>query len=131
VKYLKIFLVYLVSAILVFAAAFNSEAKSSLRIVKCDESKMIDVFIKPNFGTIINFPVKPDNVVLGGPRQFAIEYIKNDLALTALSSNANTNLFVYLLGRRCGFHLITSGSQFDNLVQVRDPEDNKIKVPFE
>ncbi len=116
---------------LVFAAAFKSEAKSSLRIVKCDESKMIDVFIKPNFGTIINFPVKPDNVVLGGPRQFAIEYIKNDLALTALSSNANTNLFVYLLGRRCGFHLITSVSQFDNLVQVRDPEDTKIKVPFE
>lgn len=129
-KSLKIFLVYLGSTILVFAAGFNSEAKSSLRIVKCDESKMIDVFIKTNFGTIINFPVKPDNIVLGGSRQFAIEYIKNDLALTALSSNANTNLFVYLLGRRCGFHLITSSSQFDNLVQVRDPEDTKIKVPF-
>lgn len=130
-KSIKIFFIYLVSSILVFAVALNSEAKSSLRTVKCDESKMIDVFIKPNFGTIINFPVKPDNVVLGGPRQFAIEYIKNDLALTALSSTANTNLFVYLLGRRCGFHLITSVSQFDNFVQVRDPEETKIKVPFE
>lgn len=129
-KSLKIFFIYSVSALLAFGLAFETQAKSSLRIVKCDESKMIDVFIKPNFGTIINFPVKPDNVVLGGARQFAIEYIKNDLALTALSSNANTNLFVYLLGRRCGFHLITSSSQFDNLVQVRDPEDTKIKVPF-
>lgn len=130
-KFAKVVLIYSVAAMLVFVSAFKSEAKSSLRIVKCDEAKMIEVYIKPNFGTIINFPVKPDNVVLGGPRQFAIEYIKNDLALTALSSNANTNLFVYLFGRRCGFHLITSSSQFDNLVQVRDPEDTKIKVPFE
>ncbi|MEY4616382.1 MAG: hypothetical protein RJB66_1342 [Pseudomonadota bacterium] len=130
-KYLKVLFLHSASAFLVCGFVFHAQAKSSLRIVKCDESKMIDVIVRPNFGTIINFPVKPDNVVLGGPRQFAIEYIKNDLALTALSSTANTNLFVYLLGRRCGFHLLTSGSRFDNLVQVRDPEDAKIKVPFE
>lgn len=129
-KYLKAFMVYLGAAALVFLLVRESEAKTSLRVVKCDESKMIDVFVRPNFGTIINFPVKPDNVVLGGQKQFGIEYIKNDIALTALTSNSNTNLFVYLLGRRCGFRLITSSSQQDNLVQVRDPEDSKMKVPF-
>lgn len=129
-KYLKAFMVYLGAAALVFLLVRESEAKASLRVVKCDESKMIDVFVRPNFGTIINFPVKPDNVVLGGQKQFGIEYIKNDIALTALTSNSNTNLFVYLLGRRCGFRLITSSSQQDNLVQVRDPEDSKMKVPF-
>lgn len=129
-KYFKAFMVYLGAAALVFLLVRESEAKASLRVVKCDESKMIDVFVRPNFGTIINFPVKPDNVVLGGQRQFGIEYIKNDIALTALTSNSNTNLFVYLLGRRCGFRLITSASQQDNLVQVRDPEDSKMKVPF-
>ena len=123
-------MVYLGAAALVFLLAQESEAKTSLRVVKCDESKMIDVFVRPNFGTIINFPVKPDNVVLGGQKQFGIEYIKNDIALTALTSSSNTNLFVYLLGRRCGFRLITSQSQQDNLVQVRDPEDSKMKVPF-
>lgn len=129
-KYLKAFMVYLGAAALIFLLVRESEAKTSLRVVKCDESKMIDVFVRPNFGTIINFPVKPDNVVLGGQRQFGIEYIKNDIALTALTSNSNTNLFVYLQGRRCGFKLITSSSQQDNLVQVRDPEDSKMKVPF-
>jgi hypothetical protein len=129
-KFLKAFMVYLGAAALVFLLVRESEAKASLRVVKCDESKMIDVFVRPNFGTIINFPVKPDNVVLGGKKQFGIEYIKNDIALTALTSNSNTNLFVYLLGRRCGFRLITSSSQQDNLVQVRDPEDSKMKVPF-
>jgi hypothetical protein len=131
VKYLKVLLIYLGAACLLFLIVNDSEAKTSLRTVRCDEAKMIEVYIRPNFGTIINFPVKPDNVVLGGQRQFGIEYIKNDIALTALSSNSNTNLFVYLLGRRCGFHLITSNSQQDNLIQVRDPEDLKMKVPFQ
>lgn len=129
-KLLRIVLIYLGAAALLLLIVNDSEAKTSLRTVKCDESKMIEVYIKPSFSTIINFPVKPDNVVLGGKNQFGIEYIKNDLALTALSSNARTNLFVYLFGRRCGFQLMTSSSNHDNLILVRDPEESKIKVPF-
>lgn len=129
-KILRITLIYLGAASLLFLLVNHSEAKTSLRTVKCDESKMIEVYVKPSFSTIINFPVKPDNVVLGGKNQFAIEYIKNDLALTALASNSRTNLFVYLFGRRCGFQLMASASQHDNLILVRDPEETKIKVPF-
>lgn len=129
-KILRIILIYLGAASLLFLLVNDSEAKTSLRTVKCDESKMIEVYVKPSFSTIINFPVKPDNVVLGGKNQFAIEYIKNDLALTALASNSRTNLFVYLFGRRCGFQLMASASQHDNLILVRDPEETKIKVPF-
>lgn len=129
-KLLRIVLIYLGAAALLLLIVNDSEAKTSLRTVKCDESKMIEVYIKPSFSTIINFPVKPDNVVLGGKNQFGIEYIKNDLALSALSSNARTNLFVYLFGRRCGFQLMTSSSNHDNLILVRDPEESKIKVPF-
>lgn len=99
-----------------------------LRVVNCDEAKMVPIYVKPNFGTILNFPIKPDNVLLGGNKQFGIEYIKNDIALTALSSNASTNMFVYLFGRRCGFQLKVSNGQYDNVVRVRDPEENKIRV---
>ena len=127
---LKIVLIYLGVASLLLLLVNDSEAKTSLRTVKCDESKMIEVYVRPSFSTIINFPVKPDNVVLGGKNQFAIEYIKNDLALTALSSNARTNLFVYLFGRRCGFQLMASSANHDNLILVRDPEESKIKFPF-
>lgn len=130
-KYLRVLLIYLGAACLMFLFIGDADAKTSMRVVACSEDKMIDVYIRPNFGTIINFPVKPDNVVLGGQKQFGIEYIKNDIALTALSSNSNTNLFVYLMGRRCGFHLITSSAQQDNLVQVRDPEDSKMKVSIQ
>ncbi len=129
-KILRIALIYLGAAALLLLMANDSKAKTSLRTVMCEESKMIEVYLKPSFSTIINFPVKPDNVVLGGKNQFAIEYIKNDLALTALSSTARTNLFVYLFGRRCGFQLITSSASHDNLILVRDPEETKIKVPF-
>lgn len=127
---LRILLVYLGAASLLFLFLEDSEAKTQLRTVKCDESKMIEVYVRPNFSTIINFPIKPDNVVLGGKNQFAIEYIKNDLALTALASNSKTNLFVYLFGRRCGFQLMASTQSHDNLILVRDPEEVKINVPF-
>lgn len=130
-KFIRVLIIYLGAACLLFLFVNDSEAKTQLRTVKCDESKMIDVYVRPNIGTIINFPVKPDNVVLFGKNQFGIEYIKNDIALSALTSNANTNLFVYLLGRRCGFHLVTSTANQDNLIQVRDPEDSKMKVPFQ
>lgn len=129
-RVLKILLVYLGAAALLLLLVNDAEAKISLRTVKCDESKMIEVYIKPSFSTIINFPIKPDNVVLGGKNQFVIEYIKNDLALTAMSSSARTNLFVYMFGRRCGFQLMTSSTNHDNLILVRDPEESKIKVPL-
>lgn len=99
-----------------------------IRTVKCDENRMIDVYIKPSFTTIINFPVKPDNVVLGSKNQFSVDYIKSDLAVSSLGLSSNTNLFVYLFGRRCGFLLITSSSNHDNLLLVRDPEEVKMKV---
>lgn len=75
--------------------AISPVAFADARVVKCDESKVATIYIRSNFGTVINFPVKPDNVLLGSTKQFGVEYIKNDIALTALSSNANTNMFVY------------------------------------
>lgn len=103
-------------------------AFANSRTVKCDESKIATIYIRPNFGTVINFPIKPDNVLLGSTKQFSVEYIKNDIALTALSSSARTNMFVYLFGRRCAFALTTSLSSFDTVVRVQDPDESKIRV---
>lgn len=103
-------------------------AFADYRVVSCDETKVIPIYIKPNFGTIVNFPVKPDNVLLGSSKQFSIQYIKNDIALTALNSQAHTNMFVYMFGRRCSFLLTTSAGRYDSVVRVRDPDENKIRV---
>lgn len=113
---------------IILALALPSLAFANARIVKCDENKVATIYIRPNFGTVINFPIKPDNVLLGSTKQFAIEYIKSDIALTALSSNANTNMFVYLFGRRCAFLLTTGAGRYDSIIKVRDPDENKIKV---
>jgi hypothetical protein len=107
------------------ASAF---ASPDWRAVKCDETKVVTIYVHPNFGTILNFPIKPDEVLLGSTKLFNIKYIKNDLALTALSSVARTNMFVYLFGRRCGFLLTTGSGRYDSVVRVQDPDENKIKV---
>ncbi len=116
----------------------NEDAEASPKIkvskqpkiknVYCDDSKMVPILVKPAFTTILNFPIKPDSVVLGSQKLFSVDYIKSDLAINALTSDAKTNLFVYLFGRRCGFELKTSHGDHDNLVLVRDPAENKIKV---
>jgi len=106
----------------------GNSAFAEYRVVNCDETKIVTIYIRPNFGTIINFPIKPDSVLLGSNRQFSIQYIKNDVALTALNSQANTNMFVYLFGRRCSFLLTTNSSKYDNVVRVKDPDENKIRV---
>jgi hypothetical protein len=103
-------------------------AYSNSRVVKCDENKVAVVNIEPNFGTAINFPIKPDEVVLGSTKLFGVKYIRNDLVITSLTSNAKTNMFVYLFGRRCSFLLTTRSSSYDNVVRVQDPDESKIKV---
>lgn len=114
--------------LILFLSLVGDLYAADLRLVNCDESKVIPIYVRPNFGTILNFPIKPDNVLLGSNKQFGVEYIKNDIAITALSSNASTNMFVYLFGRRCGFMLRVSQGRHDNVVRVRDPEEGKIKV---
>ncbi len=123
-------------ALWILIHAEDVHAKTEIRVSKqpkiknvyCDDSKMIPIFVKPTFTTILNFPVKPDSVVLGGQKLFSVDYIKSDLAINSLTSNARTNLFVYLFGRRCGFELRTTHGDHDNLILVRDRDENKIKV---
>ena len=111
-------------ALLLFPFASHAD----YRVVNCDETKIVTIYVRPNFGTIINFPVKPDSVLLGSTKQFSVQYIKNDVALTSLSTQANTNMYVYLFGRRCSFLLTTSSNRYDNVVRVRDPDENNIRV---
>jgi hypothetical protein len=101
------------------------------RQVKCEDSRMITIFVRPYLATIVNFPVKPESVIVGGQKLFSIEYIKSDLAITTLSPHAKTNLFVYLMGRRCGFELISSAGRHDSIINVQDPDEPKLKVKLE
>ncbi len=71
-------------------------------------------------GTVLSLPTKPSKVILGNTGSFGIEYVENDLAISPLKSNARSNLFVYMLGRRFTFDLRASEVGGQSIVVVRD-----------
>ncbi|MBI4925317.1 MAG: hypothetical protein HY843_05280, partial [Bdellovibrio sp.] len=79
----------------------------NIKLLRLNNNVVATVKISPK-GTIISFPTKPTKVILGNKGSFGIEYVENDLAVSALSSHAQSNLFVYLEGRRFAFNLSTS-----------------------
>ncbi len=100
------------------------------RRIYLDDKQTQTVRIGTGHSTILNFPTKPSKVVLGNKGTFSVEYIENDLAVTALSHTARSNLFVYLEGRRFGFDLIGGADTGDEIVIVRDTQEKgpRLKV---
>lgn len=92
------------------------------------EGKLESILVAPGRSTILSFPSKPSKVIVGNTGLFAVEYVENDLAIAATRSTASSNLFVYLEGRRYGFHLVTATSAGDDVVFVRDEKSKKLKV---
>ena len=82
-------------------------------------------------GTVLNFPAKPSKVILGRKGSFGIEYVDSDLAISPLSAEAKSNLFVYLDGRRFNFNLIVNTSGGCTLVSVRDSAEAQMQAKDE
>jgi len=98
-----------------------------VKIVRLNESKIARINISTR-GTVLSFPAKPTKVILGRSGSFGIEYVENDLAISPLNLSARSNLFVYLLGRRFSFDLVTSAGAGSSVIQVRDSvEGGKVK----
>ena len=106
-------------------------AASQARTVKCDETSVITINVKPHVGSRFNFPTKPDDVVFGGSGLFSVKYVKNDVHVSPLSSGVATNMTVYFLGRVCTFKLVSSQSQRDEIVIVKDTDSSKMKLKVE
>ncbi|MGE0526780.1 MAG: hypothetical protein AB7G93_00945 [Bdellovibrionales bacterium] len=105
------------------AKAFAGEA----RVIRLSESTTAKIQISTR-GTVLNFPAKPTKVILGRSGTFGIEYVENDLAISPLSLSAQSNLFVYVLGRRFAFELSVSPSAGSSVIQVRDAIEKKDKA---
>lgn len=115
-----------VSTLLALVCAPSIASKA--RTVYLTDKKMERVSVAPGRSVILNFPSRPSKVIVGNQGLFAIEYVENDLAIAALRSPAHSNLFVYLEGRRFGFDLRTTAGTGDEILLVRDSEDQRIKV---
>ena len=110
------------------ATAWRVPLCAGARTIFLDSGQMVRILVRPGRTVILNFPTTPGDFVLGGDDLFSIKHIKNDLAIGALRSTAQSNLFVYLEGRRFGFELETAAVGWDEIVNIRDPSEIKMKV---
>lgn len=101
---------------------------SQARTVYLSDKKTETINVGVGRSSILSFPSRPTKVILGNQGMFGIEYVENDIAIAALKAPAQSNLFVYLEGRRFGFDLRTVGDKGDEIVLVRDSDERKIKV---
>ncbi len=108
-------LLFLVTS-LMRAPSFAGDA----RTLRLDDKKVGKIYVSFGKSTVLSFPGKPTKVVLGSKGAFTLEYIDTDLALAALSPSAQSNLFVYVQGRRFAFDLISRAKNADEIVLVRD-----------
>jgi hypothetical protein len=90
------------------------------RTLRLDDKRVGKVYVSFGKSTVLSFPGKPTKVVLGSKGAFTLEYIDNDLAIAALTLTAQSNLFVYVQGRRFAFDLISRSKNADEIVLVRD-----------
>jgi hypothetical protein len=105
----------------------------SVKTLYMEESTVAQVPVSTK-GMVLSFPTKPSKVILGNGSSFSVEYVENDIAITPMSIHSRANLFVYMLGRRFSFDLITSPSAGNAIVMVRDqiemlPTPKPEKVP--
>jgi hypothetical protein len=118
-----------INAFLIIVISSNLEASVlRARTVYLTDSRMEVIRITPGRSTILNFPSRPSKIILGNQGLFAVEYVENDLALAATKMAASSNLFVYLDGRRFAFDLHTTQGNGDEIVHVRDSDDQTVKV---
>ena len=97
------------------------------KVVRLSEANVEKIQISVR-GTVLSFPAKPTKVILGRSGSFGIEYVENDLAISPLNLASRSNLFVYVLGRRFAFDLVTSQDPGTSVIQVRDAIEKKQKV---
>jgi hypothetical protein len=107
-----------------------SMAVEKEKTIPCDDKRPRVVRVAFGRVTVLNFPLKPKDVVPGS-NAFDFKQIKNDLVIMAVRPGGHTNAVVYLEERRCAFDLITvSGGSGDDVLIVKDPKDSQYEVKF-
>lgn len=134
-SWLKYFL-YLICFLAVLFTIEDVNAKKVMAVIHnkekslpCDDTKTQKVRVALGRLTILSFPVKPKEI-LPGESSFDFKQIKNDLAIKALRPGAKTNVFVYMAERRCAFDVVTVPSGGDDIIFIKDPEENQFEVNF-
>lgn len=103
-------------------------AAESVKTVRLCDKNVAQALISPR-GTVLEFPVEPEKVILGTKNSFSIEYVRTDLAISPLSPNSRSSLFVYLQGRRFSLDLISSPLNGYTIYFIKDCLEDRVKAP--
>lgn len=98
----------------------------SVKEIRLNE-KIVSYLSISSKGAVLSFPTKPSKVILGREGTFSVEYVGSDLAISPTRSNSESNLFVYIEGRRFNFQLRTSGGGY-SLILIKDSFDQIERV---
>ena len=88
-----------------------------IRTVQWNSKEMISVNLRMGKSTIIRFPEKPINIVIGNQNYYSIEFIGHDISIQTLFEFP-TNLFVYTTRNVYGFVLNPSKKNWDDIIIV-------------
>ncbi len=121
-----VLLTLVISLIFLFSMQLHAKSVKTLNL-KEDTIAQIKVSTK---GTVLNFPTKPTNVILGNQGSFGLVYVENDIVVSPLSSFARSNIFIYLEGRRFSLEFLTTENDGDDIVLIRDELLSKAQVKF-
>lgn len=105
--------------ILLYILALSLARAETVKTIRLCEKGVAPAVISTR-GTVLEFPLEPEKVILGTKGSFSIEYVRSDLAISPLSPTARSNLFVYLSGRRFTLELSTSSANGNTLSLVKD-----------
>lgn len=95
-------MIFLIVLTLIFTiTAAYAEPVRTLKI--CDKS--VAILPVSASGSVLDFPIEPEKVILGTKGSFSIEFVKHDLVISPATPSSHSNLFVYLFGRRFVFAL--------------------------
>lgn len=106
----------------------NGGVAKKARTIRLNDKRTEAVYVTPGKSTILNFPTRPTKVILGNKGLFAVEWVESDLAVSALTPGASSNLFIYLDGRRFGLNLRSLSTGGDEIVLVRDSVEDELKL---
>lgn len=121
------FLYLLFMFIFFFFLGMSDLHAKKVRVIRLNDKNIAIVKVSSR-GTVMSFPTKPTNVVLGSQKMFGLAYIQNDIVISNLTPRSRSNMFVYLDGRRFSFDLQVSEIDGDDIVLVRDELESQIKV---
>ena len=100
-----------------------------IRTVCWNSKEMISVNLKMGKSTIIRFPEKPINIVIGNQNYYSIEFISHDISIQTLFE-FSTNLFVYTTHNIYGFVLNPKKENQDDIIIVTNSCEDLFQNPL-